>query len=123
MTALAACLAWLLVALTCPSFGQAIGPDEPVVAHQHTADGTAGHADTDLCCKALGDSATVLQSLSHFKPDFAQGPAPAVATRGVVLVGLLSAQPLDRPPLYETARSRAKRFVTFSSHAPPTAHI
>ncbi|MBI3676995.1 MAG: hypothetical protein HY243_10330 [Proteobacteria bacterium] len=123
MTAFAACAAWLLAALTCPSFGLTIGPDEPVAAHEKITHGAAGQADTDFCCEALGDSAAVFQSLSFVQPDLAVTPAPAIAVAEVLPTGLFFARVLDRPPLYETTRSRAKRFVTFSSHAPPTTIV
>src|SRR5665213_4054008 len=63
--ALAAGAAWMLAALTCPSFGQATAPDEPVAAHEHSVGTDAGHADNALCCKALGDSTTVYQALAY----------------------------------------------------------
>lgn len=123
LTAFAACAAWLLAALTCPGFGLTIGPDEPVVAHEQITHDAPGQADADFCCKAMGDSAAVFQPLSYVRHDIAVTPAPAIAITAILPTGLFLAPVLDRPPLYETARSRAKRFLAFSSHAPPTTIV
>ena len=114
---------WLLAALTCPSFGQVPGFDEPVVSHEQGASGSGGPVDLDLCCKALGDSATVLQALHFQQPEFVTTPSPAIAFTHALLTGQFTVLPLDRPPLLGETQFRAKRFVSFSSQAPPHAHV
>ena len=123
LVALAAGAAWMLAALTCPSFGQAMAPDEPVAAHENIAGLDAGHADNDLCCTALGDSTTVYQALTYLHPDLIQAPAPTIAVAEILPAGQVNALPRDRPPIAETTRGREKRFVSFSSRAPPTIHV
>ena len=114
---------WLHAALTCPSFGPVPGIDEPVVSHEQGASGSGEPVDLDLCCKALGDSATVLQALHFHHPEFVTTPAPAIAFTHALLTGQFTVLPLDRPPLPEETELRAKRFVSFSSQAPPHAHV
>lgn len=123
LVALAAGAAWMLAAVTCPSFGQAPAPDEPVAAHGHSVGADAGHADDDLCCKVLGDSTTVVQALSYLQPDLAQASAPTIAVAETLEPEQVNAPPRDRPPIQESARGRAKRFISFSSHAPPAFHV
>lgn len=123
LTASAVCVAWLLAVLTCASFGQPMAPDEPVVSHELANGVSGGHADTDLCCKALGDSATVLQVLKNVRPDLVQAPSPLIAIAETLRTEQLSARPLERPPPVVNLRTRAKRLIAFSSHAPPAFHI
>lgn len=123
MLALAAGAAWTLAALTCPGFGQAIAQDAPVVAHEHNSGGDAGHVDNDLCCKAIGDSTTIFQMVTTQQPGLTHAPAPAIAIAEALEPGQVIVSPRDRPPIQETTWGRAKRFVSFSSHAPPAIHV
>lgn len=100
-----------------------MAPDEPVVSHELANGVSGGHADTDLCCKALGDSATVLQVLKNVRPDLVQAPSPLIAIAETLRTEQLSARPLERPPPVVNLRTRAKRLIAFSSHAPPAFHI
>lgn len=123
LTAVAACVAWFLAVLVCPGFGQALAQDEPSDAHYVVGESTVGHADTDLCCKALGDTSTLMRAVAMLAPDLAQSPAPVIVAPASPVAELFIVQPLDRPPLDDRVRRRTVRFVAFWSHAPPAFHI
>lgn len=124
LTSVLACLAWLIAVVSCPGFGQALAQDEPVAAQEQTGADTTGHVDADLCCKALGDTSTVMRAAAVLLPlDFASTPAPLFVAPHSPVIGLFSAQPPTRPPPDDQERHRIILFLAFWSHAPPPSQV